>query len=195
MHICCEEAGANLANGGWSASVSDERARQEGLSEFERRLRECHRLVYQVALGVLRDPADAEEITQDAFLRAYRKLASLREPEKFRAWVARTSFRLALNRRRAAARARQRDTRWMEMRTAAGESVEGIVVQREFEARLQQEIDRLPKKLRSVVLLMGVQELNAQEVAEILGIPEGTVRSRLHLGRKELLRAFCDEAV
>jgi len=160
------------------------------LSEFERRLRECHRVVYHVAFGVLRDAADAEEITQDAFLRAYRKLSSLREPQKFRSWVARMSFRLALNRRRATERARLRDTSWLQMRPSFTGNVETIVAQREFQSRLQQEIDRLPKKLRAVLLLSAVQELNTRDIAGTLGIPEGTVRSRLYLARKELLKVF-----
>jgi RNA polymerase sigma-70 factor (ECF subfamily) len=169
------------------ASVSDEK-----VSEFERRLWECQRVVYQVAFGVLRDRADAEEITQEAFLRAYRKLSRLPESQKFRAWVVRVSFRLALNRRRDMARARSRDTSWLEASAPSPGDVETIVAEREFQQRLQQEIDRLPEKLRTVVLLSAVQELSACDIAETLGIPEGTVRSRLHSARKELLKVFCD---
>ncbi|PYT32151.1 MAG: hypothetical protein DMG57_02860 [Acidobacteria bacterium] len=69
------------------------------LADFERLLRDTHRTVFQVAYAVLANPADAEEVTQDAFLRAYKKFSSLRDPQKFRAWVARMSWRLALNRR------------------------------------------------------------------------------------------------
>lgn len=179
-----------VADAGWTVSVSDEDVR-----EFEQRLRECHRVVYQVAFGVLRDCADAEEIAQDAFLRAYRKLSSLREPQKFRSWVARMSFRLALNRRRSIARSRRRDTSWLEMSAPSTGDVETIVAGREFQLRLQQEIDRLPKKLRGVLLLSAVQELNTRDIAAVLGIPEGTVRSRLHLARKQLFEVFSDEAL
>jgi RNA polymerase sigma-70 factor (ECF subfamily) len=183
---------SKVAEGGWTASVSED---ARGASEFEQRLRECHRVVYQVAFGVLRDRADAEEVAQDAFLGAYRKLSTLREPKKFRAWVARMSFRLALNRRRAAARALRRDTSWLEMSAAPAGNLETIVAQREFQTRLQQEIEHLPKKLRVVVLLSAVQDLDTRDIAGVLGIPEGTVRSRLHLARKELLRVFSDEAM
>jgi RNA polymerase sigma-70 factor, ECF subfamily len=189
-YLCREPAADKLLVGAWAASVSDDH-----LSEFERRLRECHRIVYHVAFGVLRDATDAEEITQDAFLRAYRKLSSLREPQKFRSWVARMSFRLALNRRRATERARRRDTSWLEMRPSSTGNVETIVAQREFQLRLQQEIDRLPEKLRVVLLLTAVKELNTRDIADMLGIPEGTVRSRLYLARKELSKVFCDEAL
>jgi RNA polymerase sigma-70 factor, ECF subfamily len=169
------------------ASVSDEYVR-----EFEQRLWECHSVVYRVAFGVLRDRADAEEIAQEAFLRAYRKLPHLPEPQKFRAWVVRVSFRLALNRRRDIARARSRDTSWLEVSAPPPGNVETIVARREFQRRLQQEIDRLPERLRTVLVLSAVQELSTGDIAELLGIPEGTVRSRLHSARKELLKVFSD---
>ena len=188
-YLRCAPAADNLA-GTWAASVSDNHA-----SEFEQRLQECHRVVYRVAFGVLRDPADAEEVTQDAFLRAYQKFSSLREPQKFRSWVARTSFRLALNRRRATARDRIRNAAWLETTAGCTGNVETAALEHEFQLRLEQEIDRLPKKLRSVLLLSAVEELKSHEIGEILGIPEGTVRSRLHLARKELLRVFCDDSL
>lgn len=163
-------------------------ASADDTADFERRLRESQRVVYQVAYSVLGNAADAEEVTQDVFLRAYRKLSSLREPEKFRAWVARMSWRLALNRQRAAARARRRDTAWLESSTAPPSSVESVAAEREFRARLRTEIDRLPEKLRAALLLSAVEGLDTRSVAAILEIPEGTVRSRLHLARKHLLR-------
>jgi len=113
----------------------------------------------------------------------------------FRAWVARVSFRLALNRRRSIARARSRDTSWLEVTTQPALNAETIAEQNDFQLRLQEEIDRLPKKLRIVLLLSAVQELNTCDIAGMLGIPEGTVRSRLHLARKELLKVFCDETL
>jgi RNA polymerase sigma-70 factor, ECF subfamily len=177
---------------GWCTSLGDE-ARSAG--EFEQRVRECHRLVFHVAYAVLSDRADAEEVVQDAFFRAYRKLSGLREPLKFRSWVAQMGYRLALNRWRAATRARRRDTSWHEMSAGAQANVETIVAQREMQRRLREEIDRLPKKLRAVVILSAVQELDARDIAGVLHIPEGTVRSRLHLARKALLKVFADEAL
>ncbi len=177
---------------GWCTSLGDE---AQSAGEFEQRVRECHRLVFHVAYAVLSDRADAEEVVQDAFFRAYRKLSGLREPRKFRAWVARMGYRLALNRWRAAARARRRDTAWHEMYGDAQTNVESIVAQREMKRRLSAEIDRLPKKLRTVVILNAVQELDTRDIAGVLHIPEGTVRSRLHLARKALLKVFFDETL
>lgn len=166
------------------AAAADEQA------DFERRLRESQRVVYQVAYSVLANAADAEEVTQDVFLRAYRKRASLRDPEKFRAWVARMSWRLALNRQRASQRTWRRDTAWFESATPLRPDAESEAAARESQARLREEIDRLPEKLRVVLLLTALEGLETRDVAAILAIPEGTVRSRLHLARKQLLRRF-----
>lgn len=66
--------------------------------EFERRLADCSGLAYRVALGVLRNPADAEDVAQEALVRAYRHFPELRERERFRAWLVRTVWRLAIDR-------------------------------------------------------------------------------------------------
>jgi RNA polymerase sigma-70 factor (ECF subfamily) len=158
-----------------------------GNGDFERLMRESYRLVYQVAYSVLGNAADAEEVAQDTFLTAYRKFDSLRDGDKFRPWVARASWRLALNYRRGATRSMGRDTAWMANQTAS-DTPERQALEREFEARLRSQVDLLPEKLRAVVLLIGVEEMDVRTVAGILGIPEGTVRSRLHLARRQLLR-------
>jgi RNA polymerase sigma-70 factor (ECF subfamily) len=188
--LSCAEVG--LARNGWAVRVGEV---EWDAAEFERKLRECHPVVYRVAYGVLGDRGEAEDVAQDVFLRAYRKLSHLREAAKFRGWVARMSFRLALNRRRSRGRAERRDTSWMETRGAPAATPESIVAQQEFQAQLRERIDRLPEKLGAVLLLCAVEELNTREVAAVLGIPEGTVRSRLHLARKKLLEEFGDEAV
>ena len=155
--------------------------------DFERLMRESYRLVYQVVYSVLGNPADAEEVTQDAFLAAYEKIGALRDAEKFRPWVARTGWRLAVNRRRGTLRAMGRDSAWIADRQAS-EDPEERAAEREFETHLRAQVDSLPEKLRTVVLLIGVEEMDVRTVAEILDIPEGTVRSRLHLARRQLLR-------
>jgi RNA polymerase sigma-70 factor (ECF subfamily) len=160
-----------------------------GLEGFERLLRETHRTVFQVAYALLANAADAEEVTQDAFLRAYRKFSSLRDPQKFRAWVARMCWRLALNRRRANFRALQRDGAWFRSRPAPNDP-EAEASAREFESRVQEHIAGLPEKLRSALLLSAVQGLDARTVGMILKVPEATVRSRVFLARRQLLKTL-----
>lgn len=154
--------------------------------DFAARVAETQRRVFQVALCVLADPADAEEVAQDAYLRAYRRLDQLRDPARFRAWVGRIAFRLALNRRRARLRQLARETAWRDARPEPAPAPPD----RAALARLPAEVDRLPEKLRAVVLLSAVEDLDAAEIAALLDIPAGTVRSRLHLARKRLLEAM-----
>jgi len=158
-------------------------------ANFERLLRETHRMIFQVAYSVVGNSADAEEVTQEAFLQAYRKFSSLRDPEKFRPWVARTCWRLALNHRRGTFRAMGRDGSWLTSRGPERDPEEQAAG-RQFEDRLREQVARLPEKLRSALLLSAVQGMDAREAGAILGIPEGTVRSRLHLARRQLMRSL-----
>ena len=164
--------------------------RQNAEEGFGERIAENQRRVFQIAYSVLGNSADAEDAAQEAFLRAYQKFASLREAEKFRAWVNRIVFRLALNRQRGYRRRRARDTAWQstETRTAidGAKEAEQLVLL----GRLRREIERLPEKLRSVLQLSLVGEMEAADVGAVLGIPAGTVRSRLHAARKLLLEVM-----
>jgi RNA polymerase sigma-70 factor (ECF subfamily) len=156
---------------------------------FEQLMRENERVVFQIAFGVLGDASEAQDVTQDAFVQAYAKLASLREPGRFRAWVCTIGRRMALNRLRGNVRALEREA--LATKQPAREiDVSAVVEEREFVARVRREIDRLPEKLRAVILLSAVDGLQPAEVAAVLGIPPGTVRSRLHLARKQLLRTL-----
>lgn len=167
-------------------STAAAKAQEEPNADFAARVAETQRRVFQIAYAVLANPADAEEVAQDAYLRAYRRFPSLRDPGKFRAWVGRIAFRLALNRRRARQRQLARDTAWHGTRPDAVTAPNDTFAL----ARLRAEIDRLPEKLRAVLLLSAVEEMDAAEVAAVLEIPVGTVRSRLHLARKRLLEVM-----
>ena len=157
---------------------------------FAARVAENQRRVFQIAYGVLGNSADAEDVAQEAFLRAYQKFQSLREAEKFRAWVNRIAFRLALNRQRGLRRRLTRETAWHAVGT--GETVDGTrnAEERVLAERLRNEIEGLPEKLRRVLQLSIVEDMDATDVGVVLGIPAGTVRSRLHTARKLLLEAM-----
>lgn len=146
-------------------------------------------MVYQVAFGVLRNASDAQDVTQDAFVRAYAKRASLRDPVRFRAWVCSIVRRLALNHLRSDTRARKREE--STAREVPGSvDVAALAEERDFLDRVRREADALPHKLRETLLLCSVEGLEPSDVAALLGIPQGTVRSRLHLARKALLRSL-----
>jgi len=156
--------------------------------EFEQRLADSSALAVRVAMGVLRNRADAEDVAQESFVRAYRNFAGLRDREKFRGWLVRIVWRLALDRIRAQKRRERREL--AALRQPTPPTVEDVAASREFEQRLTTAIDQLPERLRIVLLLAGVEGHDMNEVASLLGLPEGTVKSRLHLARKRLLEVL-----
>jgi RNA polymerase sigma-70 factor (ECF subfamily) len=160
--------------------------------EFEQLLADCPKLAYRVALGVLHNPAEAEDVAQEAMLRAYRNFHRLRERERFRGWLVRTAFRLALDRIRAKTRRErhEHDATRAALNAQREASVENLVASREFERQVAQALDALPEKLRIVMLLAAIEGYNTREVAKLAGLPEGTVKSRLFLARKKLAESL-----
>jgi RNA polymerase sigma-70 factor (ECF subfamily) len=155
--------------------------------EFECRLAECGPLAFRIAQGVLRNSADAEDVAQEALLRAFQKFDRLQDVTRFRAWLVRITFRLALDRWRSARRRERRETEWSrpEQRRAPA-STEEIVASSEFQGRLERALEGLPEKLRLVLILAAIQGYALEEVADMLGVPIGTVKSRLFFARKQL---------
>ncbi len=155
--------------------------------EFESRLAECGPLAFCVAHGVLRNAADAEDVAQEALLRAYQKFDRLRDATRFRAWLVRITFRIALDRWRSARRRERRETQWaMPDLRPAPPTAEEIASSNAFQARLEKALEQLPEKFRLVLLLAAIEGYTLEEVAEMLGIPMGTVKSRLFFARKQL---------
>jgi RNA polymerase sigma-70 factor (ECF subfamily) len=155
--------------------------------EFEERLGECGPLAYRVARGVLRNDADAEDVAQEALLRAYGRFDRLRDPLKFRGWLVRIVFRLALDRARSAKRRELRETEWAQpARRPAPPNAEELAASSEFQAHFDRAIEALPEKLRLVLLLAAMEGHTLEEVAAMMGLPIGTVKSRLFAGRKKL---------
>lgn len=156
--------------------------------EWEALLRENAPLAYRVARGVLRNDADAEDVAQDALLRAYRRLGRLRERSKFRSWLVRITFRLALDRLRSLKRRQHREAQWV-LENVRGNSGASSEFQRHLDAALEE----LPKKQRLVLLLAAMEGYTLEEISTLLDIPLGTVKSRLFFAKKELaekLRCF-----
>jgi RNA polymerase sigma-70 factor, ECF subfamily len=151
--------------------------------EFETRLVESSTLAFRVAFSVLRHRQDAEDVAQDAFAQAYRSFRKLRDRNRFRSWLVRTTWRLALDFQRGS---RRRVARESAVEATAEPDAAETVLQRERARRLWGAIDALPEKLRVVVVLANMQEHDVAEVAALLDVPEGTVKSRLFLARQRL---------
>jgi len=167
----------------WVGAVSLDLALER---EFEMRLHDSSRLAFRVAFSVLRQREDAEDVAQEAFLRAHRSFASIRDRERFRAWLVRTTFRLALDWMRGERqRTRRQDAVALEAPVEVA-STEQDAVQSEMRAQVAQAVASLPEKLRLVMVLVAIEEQDLASVARLLELPEGTVKSRLHRARKEL---------
>jgi|SRR5271166_3059752 len=155
--------------------------------EFEACLAECGPLAFRVAQSVLRNAADAEDVAQEALLRAYHKFDRLQDVTRFRAWLVRITFRLALDRWRSARRRERRETEWsLPEQRPAPPSTEEIAASSEFQCRLERALEELPEKSRLVLLLAAIQGYTLEEVAGMLRVPMGTVKSRLFHARKQL---------
>ena len=151
--------------------------------EFGERLRESSSLAFRVAYGVLRQREDAEDVAQEAFIRAHRSLAQLRDRDRFRSWLVRMTWRLAIDHIRSTKR---RAARELAVDAPLSRDGEDAIEARDRSRRLWAAIDELPDKLRIAIVLSSIEGHDIGEVARLLDIPEGTVKSRLFLARKAL---------
>lgn len=133
-----------------------------------------------LAWSVLRDHHAAEDVAQEAFITAYRKLASLRRGELFAAWVGRIARRLAMR----AARRRKKDPAPLTADPPAGGQADARVGQDHPE--LMAAVARLPKRMQALVLMTYFEDRSAAEIARIQGCPVGTVTALLSRARRRL---------
>jgi RNA polymerase sigma-70 factor (ECF subfamily) len=138
------------------------------------------RFVFRVAYSVLRNIQDSEDVVQETFLRLYRSRAwESMDDEK--AFIARVAWRIAIDRtRKASSPASGRDI------PSGAETPEQEVIAADWKAAFHRLIDALPEELRQPLALSTVEELNSQQIGDVMGIPEGTVRSRLTRARQVL---------
>ena len=163
---------------------------------FRELVREYHPLAYELAFKMLDDARDAEEVIQDAFVKIHQALGSFRGDASLKTWILRIVMRLSLNRRRDRARSSWRrlglhrgESRAGEEETPAeGQDPEALYLSQEKRLLLRRSIDRLPEPLRQVLILNSFEELSYDEISRILGVPLGTVSSRIYAARKRLVR-------
>lgn len=154
--------------------------------DFEARLQDSSGLAFRVAFSVLRHREDAEDVAQEAFLRAHRSFAALRDRDRFRAWIVRTAFRLALDHARGEKRRARRDGIVARDAELAAASAEEDILRDERRSQVAGAVAALPEKLRLVVVLAAIEGQDLAAVARLLEIPVGTVKTRLHRARKQL---------
>lgn len=154
---------------------------------LESAVRDYSRTVYRIAYSALRDPAEAEDVTQETFLRALRyrgKFATVDDPK---AWLARIAWRLAVERRRKNQRAVAIIDGAGKPLPAPGPGVERQLLDEERQQMLEKLMAGLPESLRDPLVLSAIEELTPREIAAALGISEAAVRSRAFRAR-QLLR-------
>jgi RNA polymerase sigma-70 factor (ECF subfamily) len=171
---------------------------------FERDVLPLLDSLYGAALRMTRNPADAEDLLQDTYLRAYRGFAGFKEGTNLKAWL----YRILTNSFINTYRKKQREPQMVEGPDdveewylydrlggrSVEESAEDEVLDRMPDEDVKRALESLPENFRLPVLLADVEGFSYKEIAEIMDTPIGTVMSRLHRGRKALERALWETA-
>jgi RNA polymerase sigma-70 factor (ECF subfamily) len=160
--------------------------------------------LFSAALRMTRNAADAEDLVQETYLKAYRAFGSFQEGTNLKAWLYRILTNTFINSYRARRR-RPEQTELDEVEdlylykrlggleaVSAGRSAEEEVLEHFTESEVKEAVEALPEQFRLAVLLADVEGFSYKEIAEILDVPIGTVMSRLHRGRRALQKALHD---
>jgi RNA polymerase sigma-70 factor (ECF subfamily) len=161
---------------------------------FSEIVKRYQRRVFGLTLMVLRDPGSAEEVTQDAFVRAYTHLAAYDTRRPFYPWLATIAVRLAQNRVLQRIRIRDREVEATEPDAAEASVADPLstLMTDEEGRRLWQHVSHLPAGERTAVILHYRQDLGIKEVARALGVTAGTVKTFLFRARQKLRRLAGD---
>jgi RNA polymerase sigma-70 factor (ECF subfamily) len=154
---------------------------------METLMRVHNRTLYRTARAILRDDAEAEDAVQEAYLQAYRKLATFRGESKLSTWLVRITANEALMRRRRNPRTAEAPAQ--EEAASERPGPQEDAERSQMRRLLESHIDALPDPYRAVFVLRAVEEFNVPETAAALGIPEATVRTRYFRARG-LLRTW-----
>jgi RNA polymerase sigma-70 factor, ECF subfamily len=154
------------------------------------------RRVYAIAYRFTGSDQNAQDLTQEVFLRVFRSLKNFRAGQgSFAVWLGRLTRNLLIDHYRASKADRATDSLearlpMIEESTALSARADGMLAGREASELLQAGLQKLSPELRETVILRDLEELEYREIAEMLEIPEGTVKSRLNRGRAELARVL-----
>ncbi|HSC29892.1 MAG TPA: sigma-70 family RNA polymerase sigma factor [Vicinamibacterales bacterium] len=173
------------------------RRAQDGDTDAFGELIDRHRrAVFRAALAAVRSPADADDVAQEAFVTAYRKLGSFRGDSSFKTWLLTIAWNRALDRRKSV-------LRWLRQTVTPHEDADGTprgiehiasgrlsqeerLAGAEFQQALRRQIAALPRKMRDALLLAGSGEYSYEEIGRMLGCPVGTVKWRVFEARRVL---------
>lgn len=187
---------------GWEGSLETtlvERACQGDVDAFEELVKGRADRVVRLAMAIVADETEARDVAQEAFIAAWRRLAELRDPERFDAWLTRIVVNQARMALRAGRRRRIREIPAAEMASLARNGqvappdrptkpIEGDV------GRLAEALDTLDPDRRAILAMHHIEGLSVADIATTLEIPLGTVKSRLFTARQALERALTEPA-
>jgi RNA polymerase sigma-70 factor (ECF subfamily) len=154
------------------------------------------RRVYSICYRFTSSDAEAQDLTQDVFLRVFKNLRSFRSGEGlFVVWLTRLTRNLLIDHYRRSRMDRATESiedqvKMLEETTAVLSRTDGMLAGREASEVLQAGLQKLSPELRETVILRDLEELEYREIAQVLNVPEGTVKSRLNRGRAELARVL-----
>jgi RNA polymerase sigma-70 factor, ECF subfamily len=176
------------------------RAQAGDVDAFGELVERNRRAVFRAALAAVGSATEAEDVTQEAFVTAWRKLSGFRGESQFRTWLLSITWRKAIDRRKTI-------SRWLKLtaspgrdedgddrldlieRVAAPERDQGTVLEsNELQAQIRRLVGTLPRKLRDALLLAGSGEHTYEEIGRMLGAPVGTIKWRVAEARRVLKR-------
>ena len=174
--------------------------------DFERDAMQYTRQLYSAAMRMTRNPADAEDLVQETYLKAYRAYHTFQEGTNLKAWLYRILTNTYINKYRKDSRRPSEvdlgtvEDMYLYRRLGSEESAEAArtnedrVLDGLVESDIKQAVEELPESFRMPVLLADLEGFSYKEIAEILDIPIGTVMSRLHRGRKAMQKRLWEFA-
>jgi RNA polymerase sigma-70 factor (ECF subfamily) len=172
----------------WPVSATGHTAARAFVEELYAR---HHREIYAYLARMLRDPELAADLTQDAFVKAYRAYDTLEDPAHARAWLYQIAHRVALDDLR-----RRRIIRflpWTGESRGSSPSAEHLVMETRLSGDLQRALDRIPERQRAALLLAEVHDLTGLELAAALGVSHVAARALLTRARESLRQALAAE--
>lgn len=167
------------------------RAKKGDVRAFEQLIAEHKERVYQFAFACVKNHAEAEDLAQEALIKAYRGLGSFREDASFSTWLFRIVKNAFLDEIKSRAAKEQKDTAPLDEGVATtlaspSDSPERSALRRQADGAVQAALAEVPPDFRVVVTMFDLQGFSYEEIAEVLGVPIGTVKSRLARGREAL---------
>jgi RNA polymerase sigma-70 factor (ECF subfamily) len=177
---------AGAADGDDAPSGCLEAARSGDLAAFERLMRRYERLVLVTALRLAGSMPDAQDVSQEVFLKLYRNLGKLEGDEALTSWLYRVTVNACYDLRRRRGRRPESPVEAAGQIAAAGSDPQQAVTEEERRRAVQLSLRMLPEKERAAIVLRDLEGLPTEEVARILGSSEATVRSQISKARVKM---------